>query len=124
MVLDANELADGSGYLELGLTLVSPDGKLLAYSVDRAGDEVFRLRFRDLESGEDLADEVPRSYYGGAWSAASDQFFYAVHDEAYRPFQVWRHAVGTPAGSDVLVREEPDERFELRSARRGAVRWS
>ena len=32
---------------------------------------------------------------------------------AYRPFQVWRHALGTPVADDVLVLEEPDERFEL-----------
>lgn len=123
LVLDANLLADDSGHLELGLTMVSPDGRLLAYSVDRTGDEVYELRFRDVESGEDLEDEVPRSYYGGAWSAASDHFFYTVHDETYRPFQVWRHALGTAYAEDVLVLEEPDERFELglRAARGGLV---
>ena len=46
-------------------------------------------------TGEDLADLIPRSTYGGAWSAASDHFFYTVHDEAWRPFQVWRHELGT-----------------------------
>jgi oligopeptidase B len=128
LVLDANLLADESGYLELGLSLVSPDGALLAYSVDRTGDEVYRLRFRDIARGTDLAEEVPRSYYGGAWSAGSDHFFYTVHDDAYRPHQVWRHAVGTPASEDVLVLEEPDERFEvdLRATRSGrfVVIWS
>src|SRR3954447_21285713 len=125
---DANLLADASGYLDVGLASVSPDGRLLAYSVDRAGDEVYRLYFRDLDSGTDLEDEPPRSYYGGAWSAGSDSFFYTVHDSAYRPYQVWRHAVGTPVASDVLVLEEPDRRFELnvRSPRRGdfVVIWS
>jgi oligopeptidase B len=128
LVLDADALADGSGHLDLGVTLVSPDGRLLAYSVDRAGDEVYRLRLRDIEAGEDLADEVPRTYYGGAWSAGSDHFFYTVHDDAYRPFQVWRHAVGTPATDDALVLEEPDERFEVnvRGTRSGrlVVIWS
>ena len=123
VLLDVNLLADDSGYLELGLTMVSPDSRLLAYSVDRAGDEVYQLRFRDLGTGEDLPDQVPRSYYGGAWSAGSDYFFYTVHDDAYRPFQVWRHAMGTPHDQDVLVLEEPDERFELgvRAARSGLV---
>ncbi len=123
VLLDVNLLADDSGYLELGLTMVSPDSRLLAYSVDRAGDEVYQLRFRDLGTGQDLADEVPRSYYGGAWSAGSDYFFYTVHDDAYRPFQVWRHAMGTSHDQDVLVLEEPDERFELgvRAARSGLV---
>ncbi len=66
---------------------------------------------------------VPRSYYGGAWSADSQWFFYTVHDEAYRPHEVWRHRVGTPVTDDVRVLEEPDERFDLnvRASRSGDV---
>jgi hypothetical protein len=73
----------GSGYLDVGLTLVSPDEDLLAYSADTTGNEVFELRFRDLRTGTDLPDSIPRSYYGGAWSADSRWFFYTVHDETY-----------------------------------------
>lgn len=112
-VLDPAQLADGSSYVEIGLSLVSPDERTLAYSVDRTGDEVYELRFRDLDTGEDLEDRLPRTYYGGAWSADSQQLFYTVHDEKYRPFQVWRHRLGSSAASDVLVLEEPDDRFEL-----------
>jgi oligopeptidase B len=123
VLLDVNELVGGSGYVELGLSAVSPDQKWLAYSVDRTGDEVYELRFRDLGTGEDLPEAAPRTYYGGAWSSGSDHFFYTVHDEAYRPFQVWRHALGTAVADDVLVVEEPDERFELnvRATRSGAL---
>ncbi len=103
----------GTGYLDLGLTLVSPDEDVLAYSVDVAGDEVFELCFRDLRTGEDLPDRVARSYFTGAWSADSRTFFYTVHDDAYRPHQVWRHTLGTDVADDVLVIEEPDQRFEL-----------
>ncbi len=113
LIFDISALDTGTGYLDVGLTLVSPDEDLLAFSVDTAGDEVFELRFRDLRTGEDLPDRVARSYYGGAWSADSQWFFYTVHDEAYRPFQVWRHRVGADPADDVLVREEPDQRFEL-----------
>ena len=103
--------------------MVSPDQKYLAYSVDRTGDEVYELRFRDLETGADLPEVAPRTYYGGAWSSGSDHFFYTVHDAAYRPYQMWRHALGTPVTDDVLVLEEPDERFELslRATRSGAL---
>ena len=38
---------------------VSPDGTLLAYSTDFAGDERFTLRVKDLGTGEVLADEIP-----------------------------------------------------------------
>ncbi|MFC6288592.1 prolyl oligopeptidase family serine peptidase [Nocardioides sp. GCM10027113] len=113
VVLDAASLVGESGYLELGLTIVSPDEDLLAWSVDHTGDEVYTLRFRDLHTGEDLDEVVPRSYYSGAWSADSQWFFYTVHDELYRPHQVWRHRIGTPATDDVMVLHEPDARFEL-----------
>ena len=123
LLLDEDELLDESGYLELGTVLVSPDGQTLAYSVDRTGDEVYALRFRDLRTGEDLPEEIGRTYYTGAWAADGQTFLYTVHDEAYRPFQVWRHRLGTPVSQDVLVRAEADERFELlvRTSRSGEL---
>ena len=128
LLLDIASLDAGTGYLDVGVTLVSPDEDLLANSVDTDGDEVFELRFRDLRTGADLADRVPRSYYGGAWSADSGSFLYTVHDDAYRPFQVWRHRLGTDPEDDVLVLEEPDEMFSvnLRTTRSGEliVIWS
>jgi len=113
IIFDISQLDLGTGYLDVGLSLVSPDEDLLAFSVDTAGDEVFELRFRDLRTGQDLPERVARSYYGGAWSADSQWFFYTVHDEAYRAFQVWRHRIGTDPDDDVLVLDEPDQRFEL-----------
>ncbi|MFL6287455.1 MAG: S9 family peptidase [Actinomycetes bacterium] len=111
LVLDQNELLEDSSYVEVGVRLVSPNGDLLAYSVDVAGDEVYELRFRDLTTGKDLPDRVPHTYYGGGWAADGNDFFYVVHDEKYRPFQVWRHRLGTAAGDDVKVYEESDEQF-------------
>ena len=113
VLLDLAAEVDDSSYVELGVCEISPDERLLAYSLDRTGDEVYTLRFRDLGTGEDLPDVLARTYYTGAWSADSSTFFYTVHDEMYRPFQVWRHRLGSPTSSDVLVLEEPDERFEL-----------
>ncbi len=113
LVLDENDLADGSSYLAVGIREPSPDGATLAYSVDLDGDEVYELRFRDVGSGKDLPETVARTYYGGAWSADSRTFFYVVHDQAYRPHQVWRHELGTDPAGDVLVLQEDDQRFEL-----------
>ncbi len=112
LLLDVGTLGDGSGYVDLGITLVSPDEDWLAYSVDATGDEVFRLRLRNLRTGTD-EDRIERSYYGGAWSADSAYFFYTVHDEAYRPYEVRRHRLGDPATADVAVVTEPDDRFEV-----------
>ena len=65
------------------------------------------------EPGRTCPRSLVPSYPGVAWCVASEYLFYLVPDERHRPFQVWRHRVGTPAGADALVFEEPDERFEL-----------
>ncbi len=111
VLLDENELAGGSEFFALGAFDVTTDGRLLAYSTDFAGDERFTLRVKDLTTGETLPDEVPNTFYGSAWSADGTALFYLTVDEAWRPHRVWRHTVGAPAADDVVVFEEPDERF-------------
>ncbi len=113
LLLDENLLAAQTGFADLGVREPSVDGSLLAWSVDRSGSEIYELRIRDLRTGEDLPEVIAPSYPGVAWSVAADHLFYLVPDELHRPFQVWRHAVGTAAGADVLVFEEHDQRFEL-----------
>jgi oligopeptidase B len=111
ILLDGNALAEGHDFLAIGTFDVSPDGRWLAYSTDFAGNERFTLRVKDLQTGELLADEVPETFYGTAWSADGSTLFYLTVDEAWRPHRVWRHTVGSPAADDVIVYDETDERF-------------
>ncbi|SEF15894.1 S9 family peptidase [Jiangella alba] len=111
VLLDQNELAGDSPYFALGAFDVSPDGRLLAYSTDYDGGEKYTLRFKDLETGATLADEVPGTYYGSAWAGNGSALFYTTVDDAMRPYRVWRHLLGTEAAADVVVHEETDERF-------------
>jgi oligopeptidase B len=113
VLLDGNELAAGAAFFSLGAVSVSPDERLLAYSTDFSGDERFTLRVKDLTTGSVLDDEVPDTYYGCAWSRDGSTLFYVTVDEAWRPYRVWRHVVGTPAADDVVVFEEADEKFWL-----------
>ncbi|MGA5304224.1 S9 family peptidase [Nucisporomicrobium flavum] len=111
VLLDGNELAEGKKFFALGTFDITPDGTRLAYSVDFDGDERFTLKVKDLRTGETLADEVPGTFYGSAWSADGSTLFYITVDDAWRPHRVWRHTVGQPAADDVVVYEEADERF-------------
>jgi oligopeptidase B len=113
VILDANELAKGHDYFELGYVERSPDENLVAYAADRDGSELHELRFRDLRTGRDLDDVIRGVYYGAAWSADSGTFFYVRPDTSMRPYQVWRHRLGDAVEDDVLVIQEDDERFEL-----------
>jgi oligopeptidase B len=113
VMLDENNEAVGHEHFSLGALDVSPDGDLLAWSADYDGSEEYLLRFRDLATGKDLPDVVERIAHSVAWSLDRRHCFYLRLDDAMRPHQVWRHELGTPAADDVLVFEEPDERFHL-----------
>ena len=113
VVLDENLLAEGYEYLVVEDRALSPDQRLLAYAIDTTGAERLTLRVRDLASGEDLAEVIEDVYYGLGFSADSSTLFYTRPDDSHRPYQLWRHRLGTPVGQDVKVFEEPDERFFL-----------
>jgi oligopeptidase B len=123
VLLDQNVLAEGHDYFALGGFAVSPDHTRLAYSVDVTGGERYELRFRDLTTGDDLADVIPDVYYGLAWANDDRTCFYVRPDAAMRPWQVWRHRLGTPADDDVLVYQEDDERFYLSVGRTRTERY-
>ncbi len=113
VLLDGNELAQGHDFFSLGAFRTSPDQRWLAYSTDFAGNERFTLRIKDLATGATLPDEIPDTYAGCAWSLDGSTVFYTTVDDAWRPYRVWRHRIGTAAAADAMVFKEPDERFHV-----------
>ena len=111
ILLDGNQLAADNAFFALGAFAVSPDGTKLAYSTDYAGNERYTMRFKNLDTGEIAADEIPDTYYGTAWSRDGSALFYVTVDDAWRPYRIWRHLIGTSVSEDRLVFEEADERF-------------
>jgi oligopeptidase B len=113
LLLDENIIGAMTGYVEVGVRQPSPDGDLLAWSADTSGAEVYQLRISDLRTGEDTADLIERTYPGVAWSRSGEYLFYLVPDQLNRPFQVWRHRLGTRADDDAMIFTEPDARYEI-----------
>ncbi len=113
VLLDANELAAGHDFFNLGAFQPSPDQRWLAYSTDFTGNERFTIQIKDLATGGLLPDEIPDTYAGCAWSLDGSTLFYVTVDAAWRPYRVWRHRIGTPASQDTIVFEEADERFHV-----------
>lgn len=111
VLLDENVEASGHEYFSLGGFAVTPDHGVLAYAIDTTGGERHTLRFRDLATGADLEDVVEDVTYGLAWADDNRTCFYVRPDNAMRAYQVWRHALGAATTADVLVFDEPDERF-------------
>lgn len=113
ILLDQNSLAAGHSFCELGVFEVSPNQQLLTYSVDTSGAETFTLYIKDLKSGELWPEQIPNTYYTLAWANDNQTFFYTILDEAKRPYQLYRHTLGTDPKSDVLIFHEADETFNL-----------
>jgi oligopeptidase B len=123
VVLDENGLADPGGYLAIGDLAVSPSHRLVAYTVDRRGDERFELRVGRIGHRNPRDDRVLATgvSYGLAW-ADDDTLFCTRPDAANRPYQLWRYVVtdddpaapgGTAGQEPVMVLEEADQRFHL-----------
>ncbi len=108
IMLDADKLADGKDFFDLGDAAHSPDHGLLAWSADEAGSELHRIRVRDLATGEDLPDVVPDTTGEVVWAADSRAFFYVGVDADHRPSRVLRHRLGESADQDILLHEESD----------------
>jgi oligopeptidase B len=113
VLLDQNPMAEGLGYFRLGAFEVSPDHRLLAYSVDTTGSETFTLYVKDLATGELLSERIAGTSPSVAWANDSRTLFYIQLDHARRPCRLYRHVVGSDLLADMLVHFEPDESFFL-----------
>jgi oligopeptidase B len=113
VLLDQNPLAAGHPYFRVGTLQVSPDHRLLAYTVDTTGGEEFTVFIKDLTKSELLPESMGRSSDRVAWANDSRTIFYVVLDETRRPCRLYRHRVGTNSSEDVLVYSEPDASFYL-----------
>ena len=113
ILLDQNPVATGHAYFRVGTMQVSPDHRLLAYSVDTSGAEEFTIVIKDLATDELLAESISGSSNRVAWANDSRTLFYSVLDQSRRPCKLYRHRLGTSPLEDVLVYFEPDASFYL-----------
>ena len=113
VILDENLEAGDSDYFSVGVLAVSPDDDWVAVGTDFDGDELHRVTVRPLAGQASVADELDDVYYGFAWAMDSRHFFYTRVDDAKRPYQLWRHELGTDTDSDELVFQEDDAQFNL-----------
>jgi len=115
VVLDINEMAKGQVFMAVAAYAVSSDGNLLAYSTDNTGFRQYVLAVKDLRTGKILADHAEK-VGSVVWANDNKTLFYTVEDAAKRQYRLYRHTVGT-TGSDDLVFEEKDERFNVEAGK-------
>lgn len=111
-LLDANKRAAHSEFYSMGGMAITPDNTIMALAEDFLSRRQYGIRFRNLETGNwypELLDNVEPSF---VWANDSWTFYYVrKHPVTLLPYQVWRHAIGTPASQDKLIYEEKDDTF-------------
>ena len=118
VLLDPNTLSK-DGTVALGVTAVSDDGRYYAYGLSDAGSDWQIWHVRDVDTGQDLPDELHWSKAGGAsWRKDGSGFYYTVYDapkdgqmlKAANQYQkLYFHKLGTPQSADTLVYTRSDD---------------
>ncbi|AEV32772.1 protease II [Owenweeksia hongkongensis DSM 17368] len=110
IMMDVNIEAAKHSYYQVAGMSVSPDNKLLAFGEDKVSRRIYTLRFKNLETGEILEDEITNTTGGAAWANDNSTIFYTAKDETLRPNKVYRHKLGSKT-DDVEIYHEADETF-------------
>ncbi len=119
VLLDPNTFSKDGTVALSGLS-VSDDGRYAAYGVSQAGSDWQVYKFRDVETGKDLPDELKWVKFSGAsWSKDGKGLYYSRFDEPkegeeLKGLNYWHklyyHRLGTPQSQDDLVYHRPDEK--------------
>lgn len=109
VLLDQNAMT--LDYMDLGKIQVSPNHKILCYSIDTDGSEFYNIYFKDLESGEMMSDKIEKTCGDFEWTKDSMAIYYTTLDHIHRSDKVYRHVIATDPAQDFLVYHEKDEQF-------------
>ncbi len=113
VMLDVNALAAGHAIYKTSQPVVSPDNRLLAFAADTSGDRRHAIRFKDLVTGQLLADVLPGTSGEVVWAADSRGVLYTTPDASVRTYRVVRHLIGRPVENDAVLFQEDDPMFEV-----------
>lgn len=113
ILLDVNEIASGKKFTSLGALSVSPDHKLLAYSVNFTGGEKYTIKIMDIETRNYLPDEIENTIGSIVWLENQKGFFYMPTDEKWRHNKVKFHQLGDMSVQDKIIFEEEDPLYSV-----------
>jgi oligopeptidase B len=114
IMLNVNEMAKGYEFYNVGGLSVSPDNTILAYSEDTLSRRIYTLKFKNLETGEMLKDEIPNVQGGAAWANDNKTVFYTAKNEVtLLSEKIKRHKLNTTVDSDATVYQEQDPKYYI-----------
>jgi oligopeptidase B len=110
ITLDLNEIGKDKKFVGLSAYAVSPNGRMLAYSMDFTGFRQYTLQFKDLETGKLLDDKIER-VTSVAWANDNKTVFYVTEDATTkRSDRLFRLVLG---GKPEQLFNEKDELYGI-----------
>ncbi|MGH8082580.1 MAG: S9 family peptidase, partial [Lysobacter sp.] len=114
ILLDVNAMAKGKDYFSVSGMEVTQDNTILAWADDAVGRRQYKIRFKNLVTGEIYPEVIDNTSADAVWADDNKTLFYVENDpETLLTVRVKKHVLGTPASSDVLVYEEKDDSFYM-----------
>ena len=114
LLIDVNQLAEGHDYFSLRNLSVSPNNKLLAFSIDTLSRRIYTVKIKNLETGVLLTDEIHGTQGPVAWANDNSTFFYTLKNKiTLLSEDIARHSLGTSQSEDDIVFTEKDDSFYI-----------
>jgi len=114
ILLNVNDLAKDYSYYAAGGLRVSPDNKILAFAEDTLSRRIYTIRFKNLETGEFIDDQIENTTGSGAWANDNKTFFYTSKNKvSLLSEKIYRHELEAPQETDVMVYHEKDPSFYI-----------
>ncbi len=123
VMLDEAKMAEGLEYFRLGGIAISEDDRLMAYSTDTDGSERYTIRFRNLETGAELPDEIPGTLGDYVFSTDGRHLLYGLVNDSWRVETILVHEIGTPVADDKTLYREPDQGFQAGVGMTQSRKW-
>ncbi|MGH9862237.1 MAG: prolyl oligopeptidase family serine peptidase [Candidatus Acidiferrales bacterium] len=86
----------------VSLLEVSQDGRLVAYGIRQGGEDEVAIRLMNVDTRQDLADQLPRARYFGLSLKPDQSGLYYTRFEKEGP-RVYYHAMGADPGGDKQI---------------------
>ena len=115
ILIDANIMSEGHEYFRVGDIEISPDNKIMAYSIDTVSRRIYTIHFKNLETGKTLSKKIPNTSGSITWANDNKTFFYNLKDlETLRTERVMRCDLNSDESEKEIFYEE-DETFSVYS---------
>ncbi len=109
VLLDVDQLAQGHAYYTAKGFSVSPDNRLLAFSVDTVSRREYTIFIKNIETGEIYHDQIKNTEGAAIWGNDNLTLFYTAKNPiTLLSERIMRHTLGSDTKADVAVYEEKD----------------